>query len=36
MISDIVKAPIPQNLYYEIAMKQERTAKATEVILYDT
>jgi hypothetical protein len=26
-ISDVVKQPIPQNLYYEIAMKQERTAK---------
>jgi alanyl-tRNA synthetase len=36
MISEIVKAPVPQNLYYEIAMRQERTAKATEVILYDT
>jgi hypothetical protein len=26
-ISEVVKTPIPQNLYYEIAMKQERTAK---------
>ena len=36
LISEIVKAPIPQNLYYEIAMRQERTAKATETILYNT
>lgn len=35
-ISEIVKAPVPQNLYYEIAMKQERTAKAAETILYQT
>ena len=36
LISEIVKAPVPQTLYYEIAMRQERTAKATETILYDT
>jgi len=35
-ISEVVKAPIPQNLYYEIAMKQERTAKKQEQILYQT
>ena len=35
-ISEIVKAPIPQNLYYEISLRQERTAKATEQILYRT
>jgi len=35
-ISEIVKMPIPQNLYYEIALRQERTAKATELILYNT
>ena len=35
-ISEIVKAPIPQNLYYEIAIRLERTAKATEVVLYNT
>mmetsp|Transcript_3506 Transcript_3506/g.5263 ORF Transcript_3506/g.5263 Transcript_3506/m.5263 type:complete len:480 (-) Transcript_3506:954-2393(-) len=35
-ISEIVKTPIPQNLYYEIALRQERTAKATEVVLYNT
>jgi hypothetical protein len=33
-ISEVVKAPIPQNLYYEIAMRQERTAKKQEQILY--
>lgn len=35
-ISEIVKAPIPMNLYYEISQRQERTAKATELILYNT
>jgi len=35
-ISEIVKAPIPGNLYYEIAIRQERVAKAAEVILYNT
>jgi alanyl-tRNA synthetase len=35
-IADIVGAPVPQNLYYEIALRQERTAKAAEVVLYST
>ena len=35
-ISEVVQAPIPQNLYYEIALRQERTAKAAETILYNT
>ena len=35
-ISDVTKIPIPSNLYYEIALRQERTAKKTEVILYNT
>jgi len=35
-ISEVVKAPIPQNLYYEIALRQERTAKKQETILYNT
>ena len=35
-IAEIVGAPIPQNLYYEISLRQERTAKAAEVVLYRT
>jgi hypothetical protein len=35
-ISEIVKTPVPMNLYYEISQRQERTAKATELILYNT
>jgi len=35
-ISQITKLPIPGNLYYEIANRQEATQKAEEVILYDT
>jgi len=35
-VSDISKIPIPGNLYYEIATRQERIAKAAETILYDT
>ena len=35
-ISEISKAPIPGNLYYEIATRQEKVAKAQEVILYNT
>eukprot|EP00744_Colponema_vietnamica_P000780 GILI01001356.1.p1 GENE.GILI01001356.1~~GILI01001356.1.p1 ORF type:complete len:965 (+),score=358.80 GILI01001356.1:48-2942(+) len=35
-IADISGQPVPGNLYYEIATRQERTAKAAEVILYDT
>lgn len=30
------KQPIPGNLYYEIATRQERVAKAQEKILYNT
>ena len=36
LISQISKQPIPGNLYYEIATRQERIQKAAEVILYDT
>jgi len=35
-ISEIVKAPIPQNLYLEISIRQEKTAKKAETILYNT
>lgn len=35
-ISEVAKAPIPGNLYYEIATRQERVAKAPETILYNT
>mmetsp|Transcript_400 Transcript_400/g.787 ORF Transcript_400/g.787 Transcript_400/m.787 type:complete len:329 (+) Transcript_400:962-1948(+) len=35
-IAEVVKAPVPQNLYYEISIRQERTAKAAENILYNT
>jgi alanyl-tRNA synthetase len=35
-ISEVVGAPIPQNLYYEIALRQEKTAKKAETILYNT
>lgn len=35
-IAEISKMPIPGNLYYEIATRAERTAKAPEVILYNT
>jgi alanyl-tRNA synthetase len=35
-ISEICKAPIPGNLYYEIATRQERVGKAAETILYST
>ena len=35
-ISEISKDPVPGNLYYEIAQRQERVAKATEAILYST
>jgi len=35
-ISEVVKQPIPQSLYYEIALRQERTAKKAETILYNT
>lgn len=35
-IAEVTKTEIPQNLYYEISVRQERTAKATETILYNT
>lgn len=35
-ISEISKLPIPGNLYYEIATRQERVGKAAEKILYNT
>lgn len=36
VIAQISKQPVPGNLYYEISQRAERTAKATEVILYNT
>jgi alanyl-tRNA synthetase len=35
-ISEVSNLPIPGNLYYEIATRQERVAKAAEKILYNT
>lgn len=35
-ISEISGLPVPGNLYYEIAQRQERIAKAPETILYST
>lgn len=35
-IAEVSGVPIPGNLYYEIATRQERTAKAAEKILYNT
>ena len=35
-ISELSKEPVPGNLYYEIAQRQERVAKAPETILYST
>lgn len=35
-ISEVCKLPIPGNLYYEIATRQERIGKAAETILYST
>ena len=35
-ISVISGLPIPGNLYYEIAQRQERVAVASETILYST
>lgn len=35
-ISEVSKQPIPGNLYYEIATRQERIGKAAEKILYNT
>ncbi len=36
VIAQISKEPVPGNLYYEIALRQERVSKAAEVILYNT
>ena len=35
-ISQICKLPVPDTLYYEIALRAEKVAKATELMLYDT
>ena len=35
-ISEVCKTPIPGNLYYEIATRQERVGKAAETVLYNT
>ena len=35
-ISSLSKQPVPGNLYYDIAQRQERIAKAPETILYST
>ena len=35
-ISELSNSPIPGNLYYEIATRQERVGKAAEKILYNT
>lgn len=35
-ISEVCKSPIPGNLYYEIATRQERVGKAAETVLYNT
>lgn len=35
-IGEVCKEPVPGNLYYEIATRQERIAKAPETILYNT
>ena len=35
-IAQFSKQSVPGNLYYEISQRQERTAKAAEVILYNT
>jgi len=35
-ISEVCKQPIPGNLYYEIATRQERVGKAAETVLYNT
>lgn len=35
-IAEIAKTEVPKNLYYEIALKQERTAKKPAVIMYNT
>lgn len=35
-VSEVSKQPIPGNLYYEIATRQERVGKAADKILYNT
>jgi len=35
-ISEVSNTPIPGNLYYEIATRQEKIAKAPETVLYNT
>ena len=35
-IAEIAKTEVPKNLYYEIAQKQERTAKKAADVLYNT
>lgn len=35
-IAEVTKTEIPPNLYYEIALRQERTAKKADVVLYNT
>jgi len=35
-IAEVAKTDVPKNLYYEIALKQERTAKKPETVLYNT
>jgi len=35
-IAEVAKAPIPGGLYYEIALRLEKTAKKQEKILYST
>lgn len=35
-VAQISKTPVPGNLYYEIALKQETVAKKAETILYNT
>ena len=35
-IAEVSNTPIPGNLYYEIATRQEKIAKAPELILYNT
>jgi len=36
IISEVTKQPIPGNLYYELAQREERRAKAATLFLYDT
>jgi len=36
VIAQVSGQPVPDNLYYEIAQDQEKTAKVAEVILYNT